>query len=126
MGERIVARLRDEGATVSCVRMGPAFDVSGDHSYELNPAEPKDYDALIGALNEAHTLPRRIAHLWSIGQAAPHTFSSALDRGFYSVLFLVQALGRHGRLDAPLDLTIIGDGPLRAGAERLASEAVGG
>ena len=74
-----------------------------------------DYDALVDASASAGRCrgTSRICGA-SSGRPAPQLddFARAQDRGFYSVLFLTQALARQGA-DAPLDLTIVGDG-LRA------------
>ena len=119
LGADLVARLRRDGHPVAAVRIGSGFASDGVDTYTLNPAAPADYDALIGALRADGRALRRIAHLWSVGQAVQDgtsidAFAAAQARGFYSVLHLAQAIGRH-RLADPIEVTVVGDGLHRVG-----------
>ena len=53
----------------------------------------EDYAELLGALQDAP--PRQIVHLWSCGEP-PATVAEAQGPGFYSLLWLAQALGATG------------------------------
>ena len=112
LADAVVERLK-AGGTVVAVRAGERFDGRGPDTYTVNPQAPGDYDSLLEALARSGRLPGRVVHLWSLGsssakEAAADRFALAQDRGFYSVLFLVQALARRGLRDA-LELTVIGD-----------------
>ncbi|MGI5489564.1 SDR family NAD(P)-dependent oxidoreductase [Microtetraspora malaysiensis] len=74
------------GPEAITVRPGPAFG-SFDGYFTVRPAEREDYDALLQALGE---IPERIVHAWSL--TGDEDTWSAQDRGFFSVLSLVQAL----------------------------------
>ena len=106
VGARLVARLRREGRTVIVVRAASAFAAGERGEFDIDPKAPEHYAALVQRLRDSGQRPRRIAHLWSLG---PSGSDEARDRGFYSVLWLVQALARHGSLDDPIELTIGGD-----------------
>ncbi len=107
LGDRLVERCRAEGQVVACVRAGDRFAPLDGQTYEIDPRSAADYDALIDALHATAMAPRRIVHLWSVGRAATD-FARAQELGFYSVLYLTQALGR--RLSGEtVDLTIVGN-----------------
>ena len=106
LGERLVDQCRGAGQAVACVRTGVRFAALDGHTYEIDPRSAADYDALIEALRAADMAPRRIVHLWSVGRSATD-FARAQELGFYSVLYLTQALGRRSS-GALIDLTIVG------------------
>jgi acyl transferase domain-containing protein/acyl carrier protein len=99
LGEEVADRLRRAGHQVVCVRQSDAYYQLGPTEYRLSPEHGKDgYDALVRDLVASGKLPDRILHLWLVG--AEDDFrpgSNALhrnqERGFYSLLFLAQALG---------------------------------
>ena len=109
-GLRLAERLRSERTSFVIVRAAERFTQIDEATYALNPGRPADYDALVEALVAQGRQPRRIAHLWSLAPL-PSTgdpFEAAQAAGFYSVLFLVQALARRGAVD-PLDLFLVSD-----------------
>jgi acyl transferase domain-containing protein/acyl carrier protein len=113
LGDALVERLKVGGDAVASVRIGERFATLEPDTYALNPGAADDYAALMDALAHTDRLPNRVVHLWSLGatpasDSPERAFALAQDRGFYSVLSVVQALGRHGRRDA-LALTIVGD-----------------
>jgi hypothetical protein len=69
-------------------------------------------------------MPERVVHLWGLTPEALPTadaFEGALDAGFYSLLFLAQALGE---VEAPLELVAVTAGVHdEIGTERLRPEA---
>jgi NAD(P)-dependent dehydrogenase (short-subunit alcohol dehydrogenase family) len=70
-----------------------------DRLYTLNPQQRNDYDALLDELLAQHKLPSRIVHFWSVApvgekESGFEGVEKAQDIGFYSLLFLAQALGR--------------------------------
>ncbi|MGW4667595.1 SDR family NAD(P)-dependent oxidoreductase [Streptosporangium sandarakinum] len=87
----LVAALRAAGAEVTEVRPGAAFSAS-EAGFTVRPAERADYDALLAELGSA---PGRVVHAWTAGgdpaDGAGEVWR-AQDRGFFSVLALVQAL----------------------------------
>ncbi len=98
VGDRVAQRLRERGHTCVGVRRGERFARTGELSFELRPNERADYVALLGALREQALLPQAIAHLWSVARpdgAGVERFAEAQERGFYSLLWLAQALEEH-------------------------------
>ncbi|MBO4210032.1 type I polyketide synthase, partial [Micromonospora echinofusca] len=93
------AALRAQGAQVVEVRPGGEFGRTAD-GWTVRPADRTDYDTLLAELAQAHGPVDRIVHAWSAGgppaAGAPATWA-AQDRGFFSLLYLVEALaaGEH-------------------------------
>jgi acyl transferase domain-containing protein/thioesterase domain-containing protein len=89
--------LLESAATVITVAPGNAFDAQDPHTYTLNPAEPDDYRRLLQTLQDRDLTPGAIVHLWNV--TPPDATVLDLERaetaqtlGFYSLLYLVQAL----------------------------------
>ncbi|HWM44182.1 MAG TPA: type I polyketide synthase, partial [Burkholderiales bacterium] len=72
----LVTKLRAGGHAVVAVEAGSRFQRRDAHSFTIDPADARHYDALVRAVK----VPERIVHAWS---------------GFYSLLFLARALGAH-------------------------------
>ncbi|MCA9620963.1 MAG: type I polyketide synthase, partial [Myxococcales bacterium] len=117
--ERLIAHLREAGHEVSTVIVGSAFSADGD-GFTLRPAEASDYEALIDALEKRERPPRQLLHLWSLVEAgAPEGLEAndrAQKRGFYSLLFLAQAIGAAGIRDT-LNLGVVHNGLQQVAAE---------
>ena len=109
LGEALAARLRRAGARVTTVRRGERFAPEGDGGYTFAPGRRDDYDLLLRELRRTGRRPAEIVHLWSVTPDGPETglggLAEALDRSFYSLLFLAQALGDEG--SDPRRLTVI-------------------
>ncbi|MCC6179260.1 MAG: SDR family oxidoreductase, partial [Chloroflexi bacterium] len=96
-GRRLAERLRAAGRHVVCVTAGSSFTTTENGEYGLDPSQRQGYSDLLQALRASGGLPERIVHLWSVSSGgddpedgAPNRM--ALERGFYSFLFLGQAL----------------------------------
>jgi amino acid adenylation domain-containing protein len=113
LGAQVVERLRQAGQSVVEVAHGEAFGVRGVSSYALDLGQPADYAQLIGQLQAQGWSPQQIVHLWSVGGAAhgsaAQRFGRAQDRGFYSLLFLAQALDIHA-IAGPLRIAVVANG----------------
>jgi acyl transferase domain-containing protein/acyl carrier protein len=104
-GAHLARSLHDQGQTVVSVRAGQQFAPDGSDAYTINPQQREDYIALLAALQKAERMPTRIVHLWGVGEQAADV-SQAQDRGFYSLLFLAQALAEHFATE-PLHLRVV-------------------
>jgi len=91
---------------VITVAPGEAFRKIGEGAYTVHPTAKNDYEALLKALRAEGKLPQRVVHLWTVfaekslpetplhkQQMADDQFTTILERGFYSLLALAQALG---------------------------------
>lgn len=115
VGARLAARLREAGDAVITVREGDAYYRVAPDEFALAPEEGRTgYDALLGALAESDELPHRIVHLWTLtegrnSRAGSSFYHHIQERGFYSMLFLAQALGDQD-LPHPLHVTVVSNG----------------
>ena len=111
VGSRIVERLEQAGHNVITVMAGKQFGRVSDEKLYINPAQREDYDALLEELKALEQIPQNIAHLWSVGpihfsSSGGYSFEALQQEGFYSLLFLMQAL-RDQNLTGPLDVAVI-------------------
>jgi polyketide synthase PksJ len=106
LGARVLDRLRRTGieaiAAITAVP-GAGLEQREDGVWQLDPRRRQDYDELLRRAFPA-ALPPRVLHLWSVAPAPGDlpleerlaAVDRAQDLGFYSVLFLVQALADRG------------------------------
>ncbi|MEM1255610.1 MAG: SDR family NAD(P)-dependent oxidoreductase, partial [Cyanobacteria bacterium P01_H01_bin.21] len=94
--------LRAMSQNVTVVRVGEGFCQTDETSYTINPDRADDYDALIETLVDQDKIPSKIAHFWT---TTPAGLEEAEKKGFYSLLFLAQALGKH--MDRSVQLIVI-------------------
>jgi acyl transferase domain-containing protein/acyl carrier protein len=88
VGTKMVQSLLEKGKQVTVVKMGDEFQQEDTHTYRLNPEKRNDYHRLIESLA---TPPDGIAHCWSL-TPSPLSLDIAQTQGFYSLLYLTQAL----------------------------------
>src|SRR6266566_4910823 len=98
LGEQVAERLTQEGHSCICVQQGDQFAQLDERRFIIRPHQHTDYLALCKALHEMRQMPRTILHYWSLTQkeeeqAGREYFKEMQERGFYSLLFLTQALG---------------------------------
>ena len=107
VGSEIAKRLEQQNHDVITVRVGDQFSKLSEYAYTINPQQRNDYDALVQELQSRDLTPQGIAHFWSITASntfpsnklgeqtqSPHQFfEDCQNLGFYSLLFLAQALG---------------------------------
>ncbi|HAX85129.1 MAG TPA: polyketide synthase [Cyanobacteria bacterium UBA11370] len=112
LGEQIVKQFEQKHQEVLQVRVGERFAHISEGVYTINPQRSQDYDALLAELISRNQLPQIIAHLWSVTPNVPHTeiigttqsetefFEKSQIQGFYSLLYLAQAIGNHNLTDS--------------------------
>jgi acyl carrier protein/nucleoside-diphosphate-sugar epimerase len=96
----LAARLKDAGHDVVTVKAGAGFQQLDDHTFVIEPSNPRHHEELIHVLRERASLPDRIVHAWSLTehdatQSSADGFRRAQESGFYSLLFLARALASH-------------------------------
>lgn len=95
IGSELAAQLHLLGRNIVTVQPGTDYRHISDDRYSIDPFDPDHYHLLLRSLRDSARLPESVIHTWSTG---PGSFLSRTDqrpersRGFYSVLFLVQAL----------------------------------
>jgi acyl transferase domain-containing protein len=105
LAPQVARGLEQRGQHVVSVAAGNAFRRVGEASYTIDPHSRHDYAVLIKELQARNEAPDRIVHLWSVTPSASPTLEverieRAQDLGFYSLLFLAQALAEHCSPDA--------------------------
>jgi acyl transferase domain-containing protein/acyl-CoA synthetase (AMP-forming)/AMP-acid ligase II/acyl carrier protein len=101
LADKIKERFKQQGDQVFTVRAADRYTRLNPGEYAINPTETKDYQAILDELGACGDLPAGILHLWSITPTAARSSPLAvdgdevekeLDRGFYSLIALFQAL----------------------------------
>jgi len=98
---RILAALRARGHEVVLVRPVNGFSWTSHTELSLDPREPAHYDALCRSLKEkmgSSYAPNLVVHGFTAAHASSRSTEDALAAGFYSLLFLTQALDGQGWL----------------------------
>nr|WP_330165855.1 SDR family NAD(P)-dependent oxidoreductase [Seohaeicola saemankumensis] len=98
LGATLTAKLRAANQQVITVRPADAFARAGKDGYLLAPEQGRaGYDQLVRDLVERGMMPDRIVHLWQVTRERSFRpgssfFHRTQEQGFYSLLFLAQAL----------------------------------
>jgi acyl transferase domain-containing protein/acyl carrier protein len=109
LGTQILEQLAQAGQVVVGVEQGASFARTSSGRYSLDPRRRDDYASLMAELGAANQLPDTILHLWSVTpeqQSTVAAFQQAQDAGFYSLLFLAQALDQQ-RIASPVQLWVV-------------------
>ncbi|MDZ8084255.1 MAG: SDR family oxidoreductase [Nostoc sp. DedQUE12b] len=106
VGTEFAKRLEQQSQDVITVQVGEQFSKLDDRMYVINPQQPDDYDALLQELQKQDFKPNTIGHFWSV---TPNDtllnnelglFEDYQHLGFYSLLFLAQAIGKQDIWDS--------------------------
>lgn len=97
LGDALIRQLQEQGQSVTAVMAGRGFSRVRDEAYTIDPCSKSDYSRLLKHVQTEKKAPDTIVHLWSLTSeepkmALPDALSASLDRGFYSLLFLLQAV----------------------------------
>ncbi len=124
LAESLVARLRTAGHRVTLVRAGDVFARVSEDEYLLAPERGREgYDDLVRDLMATGRVPQQIVHGWLVTRderfrPGSNFFQRNLEQGFFSLLFLSQALVAEN-LPKPLHLTVLSTGAVRVRDESL-------
>ena len=89
IGSQLARRLEQLGQQVISVTPGEVCRQIDETHWQIDPHNPADYAQLL-----KNDLPDKILHLWSAARP-DRPFDETQARGFFSLLFLAQALGQH-------------------------------
>ncbi|HEX3044255.1 MAG TPA: amino acid adenylation domain-containing protein [Bacillota bacterium] len=112
--KKLIRRLRQITRKLVLVKIGDGFETEEAGCFTLNPQRIEDYQNLFHSLEGAGNLPQIIIHLWTLTKAEAQTQNGAFDParienmtdwGFYSLLYLAQALNETKR-PADTDISI--------------------
>jgi acyl transferase domain-containing protein/acyl carrier protein len=101
IGAQVASILTQTGQRVVSVRESHRFAAIDENTYEIDPRDKSDYEALARSLRASDRTPTRIAHFWTVPphQAAASEFDrfqSAQVNGLFSLLYLANALVKEG------------------------------
>src|SRR6185295_11841848 len=105
LGAGLAERLAREGGSVVTVEAGDRFERLAGEAFRIRPGLREDYDRLLVELHGGGS-PTRIVHFWNVARAA-EIFE---DAGFFSLLWLTQALADAAGPAEGLDLTVVATG----------------
>ncbi|WP_193197118.1 type I polyketide synthase [Nostoc sp. MG11] len=108
VGSEVAKRLKQQSHDVVTVRVADKFTKLNEYTYTINPRQSDDYDALLQELRKHSLIPNALAHFWSITpndtlpckELKEQTFEDCQNLGFWSLLYLTQALGRQNISDS--------------------------
>ncbi|MWD29823.1 SDR family oxidoreductase [Aquicoccus sp. SCR17] len=122
LADRVTARLREAGQSVTEVRAGDAF-ARTERGYVISPERGReDYDRLVQDLAAQGHAPDRVAQFWLVTgterfRPGSSFFHRTQEQGFYALLFLAQAMAEEGL--PPCHLTAFTTGAARVRDEPL-------
>lgn len=98
IGQALADKLEDASHDVVVVKIGAEFTQTTAKQFQISPDKADDYRQLLTVLS---TPPDRILHLWTVNNGSADSLSAKggqavrapIDVGFYSLLYLAQALG---------------------------------
>ncbi|NET03599.1 MAG: SDR family oxidoreductase [Symploca sp. SIO2B6] len=95
LGCQLAKQLELKGQDVITVKLGSEFAKLGEGVYTLNPQQSNHYHALLIELGKLNKHPKTVVHLWSVTpNNQVQSVNKAQDLGFYSLLFLAQAIDK--------------------------------
>jgi phthiocerol/phenolphthiocerol synthesis type-I polyketide synthase E len=110
LGKALLNRLAEESQQAVRVVKGSLFERLSDGAYMVNHRRREDYSRLIKELRASGKFPEKIIHLWGVTEGEAHPGrgwqEKVLEDGFYSLLYLAQALGEENT-DEGLEIAVI-------------------
>lgn len=94
VGSEIIQQLQQLGNDIIAIKAGEQFNQLDSNTYTINPAQGDDYQNLLRQLREQGKIPNTIIHLWSITQSQSLFCETSQNLGFYSLVYLAQAIGQ--------------------------------
>lgn len=108
LSRQTIARLEHSGQEVITVFQAKRYEQVGAHLFYLQPMAAEDYEAVIQAIGQP---VYKVLHFWSgsvADESGPDLFATAQENGYYSLLFLGQALSRQDGCPGTT-ITVIGN-----------------
>ncbi|MEW6736803.1 MAG: SDR family oxidoreductase, partial [Acidobacteriota bacterium] len=123
MGSQIVKRLQGLAQDVISVMVGERFATIDTQVYTIDPQDENSYQLLLKELQQNGKTPEKIVHLWSItpefcDQSKKEFKQRCQELGFYSLISLIQAIGRHS-ITKPIQIEIVTNGVQRVTGQEI-------
>ncbi|MEZ5391505.1 MAG: acyltransferase domain-containing protein [Bryobacterales bacterium] len=114
---RLVDSIASSIPNLTYVEAGERFAQLGPNRFTVQPGSADDHLKLVQALKQRGSFPSRIAHFWSV-TTDDESPQRMLELGFYSLLFLAQALSAEA-VDEELSLSVVSNHMQRVRDEAL-------
>lgn len=110
-GAELIKQLAATTEHIIAVKTATTFAKLDHNLYSINPDNPEHYQSLIEALHTINIIPQRIVHLWGIteniiSELSLDTIATKQNLGFYSLLYLAQALGQQN-IDNDIEILVV-------------------
>jgi len=109
-GSVIADRLEAMAHNVTRVRSGPTLTRENERSYVICPNDRQSYEALCECLKSDGRTPQKVVHCLSVSGtkevSSADTFKSFQEVGYYSLLYLAQAITKTFK-DSACDITVV-------------------
>jgi acyl transferase domain-containing protein len=102
----LAERLLQAGQKVVLISQGKTFEKLKNDHYLLHPLHADDYRALVSDNRANEQLPDKIVHMWEVNASLALPDEENLNEGFYSLLYLVQALSKEG-ITTPIEMIVV-------------------
>jgi acyl transferase domain-containing protein/acyl carrier protein len=114
IGEEVVRGLAARGEEVVEVRRGERYEEEEGKGYRLRSGAWEDYEELVKELQRRGFEADEVVHLWSVtGEAEAAVglefFRRMQERGFYSLLFLAQAIANQ-KISKRVNIWVVSNG----------------
>ena len=113
MSNAVCERLASDVDPISImtVAIGERYERLSPDRYTVAPGRPEDFRALFESLNGEGRCPDVVVHLWTAADSSQLPLEAAQDRGFYSLIWIAQALGALRRTSVePIAVKVITSG----------------
>lgn len=105
IGANLARQLTLLGQDIITVAIGESFTELDYRAFAIHPKNREDYNSLLEDLSWRELKPDFIVHCWGITQECA-SFTRFQEQGFYSLLFLMQALEKY-KMTTSLRMTVI-------------------
>ena len=110
LGSKLITQLEAQGEEIIRVKLGEIFAKLDSNLYSIDFQNPDDYRSLIQTLQVQKITPKTIVHLWNFTdhhhQLSLSRVEAAQNLGFYSLLYLTQALAQQN-IEDKIDIIVI-------------------
>ncbi|MFN6559107.1 MAG: SDR family NAD(P)-dependent oxidoreductase [Nostoc sp. ChiSLP01] len=111
LGIKLLNELEKQNQDIITVKIGEIFTIKSEFKYIINSQKNHDYNVLIEEIFKQKKIPKKIIHLWNVTPTTNQKLeiekvNQAQTTGFYSLLFLAQALGRQDTTE-DIEITVI-------------------
>ena len=101
LGEEMAEKLEQSEQPVIVVKIGTDFVKTDIGEFTINPQSPEHYEKLFKEFRKSGIIPGKILHLWGISGEYGRKLAFEIPDieqclGFYSLLNIVQAIGKEG------------------------------